>query len=559
MPSADGTAIAVDGADVGAPSLRSVRLRLLAVGLGMGLLLVAIGAQLMRLALSGANELKFHTVEAVSRSANRPDILDRKGRLIATDLVGHSLFVDPGLVLDGDEMAEKLARTLPGLRREEIREHLRDRTKRFVWIRRGLTPQDAQRVHELGLPGLAFKREPKRAWPAGPLIGHVVGQVNPDNRGLAGVERHIDESGILERSALGGQGGLVPVRLSLDLGAQHSMQDELKGAVERYQAAGAAGLVMDARTGEIAAAVSFPPIDPAVPGAHLDPTRPDRLQGGVYELGSIFKAFTIAMSLDDDLATLEKTYDVSRPMVFGPHQIRDLHPLGRPLSVREIFVHSSNVGAAMLALEAGTTRQLVFLARMGLTEPMRTEAGPIAPPLLPQRWDAVETATIAFGHGIAIAPLQVAAAAAALINGGRRVKPTFLARDAELEPAPEQILQTKTSAALRELMRLNVTMAQGTGRRADVAGYRVGGKTGTAELPGKGGYQEKAVISTFLGALPMDEPRYVVLVALFEPKGGEGTGGGITAGLNAAPVTARVIERLAPILGVLPRRIEREP
>jgi cell division protein FtsI (penicillin-binding protein 3) len=262
------------------------------------------------------------------------------------------------------------------------------------------------------------------------------------------------------------------------------------------------------------------------------------LQGGVYELGSIFKALTVAMALDDGQATLDKSYDVTRPLVFGRHQIRDLHPVGRPLTVRDIFIHSSNVGAAMLAAEAGNSRQLVFLARMGLTEPIRTEAGPVAPPLLPPRWGDIETATIAFGHGLAVAPLQVAVVMASLVNGGYRVAPTYLAR-ADGQGPGEAVLRPETSTALRELMRLNVTMTNGTGRRAEVPGYRVGGKTGTAEMPGKGGYQEKSVISSFIGALPMDHPRYVVLVSLFEPQPEQGSKGGITAGLNASPASPR--------------------
>jgi cell division protein FtsI (penicillin-binding protein 3) len=240
--------------------------------------------------------------------------------------------------------------------------------------------------------------------------------------------------------------------------------------------------------------------------------------------------------------------------VLGRHQIRDLHPLGRPLSVREIFIHSSNVGAALIAMEAGTSRQLVFLARMGLTEPIRTEAGPVAPPLLPLRWGEVETATIAYGHGLAVAPLQIAAVMATLVNGGRRIAPTYLARS-EKRPDGEKVLAATTSSAMRELMRLNVTMPQGTGRRAEVAGYRIGGKTGTAEIPGRGGYQEKSVISSFVGALPIDDPRYVLLVTLFEPQPADGTKSGITAGLNAAPVAGAIVARIAPILGILPRRI----
>ncbi|MEZ5816008.1 MAG: penicillin-binding protein 2 [Hyphomicrobiaceae bacterium] len=540
------------------PSPVSIRLRMLAVLAVLGIAMLAVVGQLLRLGASGFEEIRTSSAEPIAQSFARPDIVDRNGRVIATDVVANSLFADPSLILDRDEVAEKLAHTLPGLDAAELRALLADRSRRFVWIRRGLAPVEAQRVHDLGLPGLAFRRELKRVYPSGQLLGHIVGQVNTDNRGIAGIERYIDESIGVETVHGAVRSEARSVRLSIDLGVQHAVADELATAAKRYQATGAAGLVMDATGGEIVAAASWPPIDPNHSGSLLDAGRPDRLQGGVYELGSMFKALTIAMAVDDRIATLDKVYDVTRPLVFGRHEIRDLHASGRPLSVRDIFIHSSNVGAAMMAMEAGNSRQLVFLARMGLTEPIRTEAGPVAPPLLPQRWGEVETATIAFGHGLAVAPLQFTAVMASLVNGGHRVTPTFLMHASSSEPPGEAIIKPGTSAAIRELMRLNVTMAHGTGRRADVPGYRVGGKTGTAEIPGKGGYQEKSVISSFISAFPMDRPRFLMLVSLFEPQP-DHKGGGITAGQNAAPVTAAIVERIAPILGVLPRKVATAP
>lgn len=540
-------------------SAASIRLRMLAVAAGLVVVTLAVAGQLLRLGLASQGEMRTASAEPIGQSYSRPDIVDRSGRVIATDVAANSLFADPALMFDRDEVAEKLARTLPGLNADDLRTQLAERNRRFVWIRRGLAPIEAQRVHDLGLPGLAFRRELKRVYPSGGLLGHIVGQVNPDNRGISGVERFVDESGNVEIVHGAVASSAKPVRLSIDLGAQHVVLDELTKAVSRYRARGAAGLVMDATSGEIVAAASWPSIDPNVPGSIPDAEKPDRLQGGVYELGSIFKSLTIAMSIDDGLATLDKVYDVTRPLTFGSHEIKDLHPLGRPLTVRDIFIHSSNVGAAMMAMEAGNSRQLVFLARMGLTEPIRTEAGPVAPPLLPPRWGEVETATIGFGHGIAVSPLQFTAVLASLVNGGHRVEPTFLARSPKSSKPGEAVIKPETSAAIRELMRLNVTMAHGTGRRADVPGYRVGGKTGTAEMPGKGGYREKAVISSFVSALPMDRPRYVLMVSLFEPQPEEGKSRGITAGLNAAPVTAAIVERIAPILGILPRKVDRAP
>ncbi len=531
-----------------------LRWRLVPVALGLALVFAGIGVQILRLALSsGRGEARIQAADTVVRVQARPDILDARGQIIATDVASPSLYADPALLLDIDEVIEKLLVALPGLDEPDLRRMLSDRGRRFTWIRRGLTPVEAQRVHELGLPGLAFRREPKRVYPAGRAIGHLVGHVNVDNRGVAGIERHVDEVMGIDASLGGGPSRLQPVRLSLDLGVQHAVAEELRQAMARYLAEGATGLVMDVATGEIVAAVSLPSVDPNRPMEALDPSRADRLQGGVYELGSIFKALTVAMALEDGTATLDKVYDTTKPIEIGRHTIKDLHPAGRALSVRDIFVQSSNVGAGLIALDSGAQRQLVFLARLGLTEAMRTEAGQVTPPLLPQRWDRIETVTIGYGHGLAVAPMQFAAAAASLLNGGRRVQPTFLAGTARPR---EAILKPSTSDAMRELMRFNVTSASGTGRRAEVAGYLVGGKTGTAEIPGEKGYKKRAVIASFLGAFPMDGPRYVTLVSLFEPKPIAETQGQITAGVNAAPVTARIISRIAPVLGVLPRRLE---
>jgi cell division protein FtsI (penicillin-binding protein 3) len=416
-----------------------------------------------------------------------------------------------------------------------------------------MTPQAAQAAHDLGLPGLAFRTEAKRVYPNAALAGHVIGSVNADNRGMSGLERHIESM----REATGAAAfDREPVRSSIDMGVQHALQSELAEAMERYSASGAAGLVMDVDTGELIAATSLPEVDPNRPAEALRADRLDRLMQGVFELGSIWKIMTVALALETGIATLASEVDVSEPIKIGSRTISDLHPQKRKLSVRDVFVHSSNVGAGLLALEAGDERQRAFLGRLGLTQPVRTEAGPLAAPLLPHTWGKTETVTIAYGHGLAVAPLQFAAAAASLVNGGYQVTPTFLAREAASLAAPRhRIIATSTSDAIREIMRLNVTLPYGTGRRAEVEGYRIGGKTGTAEMPGIGGYLSKSVIASFLAVLPTDQPRYLTLVMLFEPKG-EATGGPITAGVNAAPTTARLVARIAPILGLLPRRME---
>ena len=515
-----------------------------------------IGAQLIRLGLQARPEVRTAIAEPIGRSFSRPDIVDRNGRLLATDIEAHSLYADPALIQDADEAAEKLAELFPDLDAIELRRQLSDAARRFVWIKRGLSPGRARLVHELGLPGIGFRKELRRVYPLGRLAGHMIGSVNVDNKGLSGLERAIDDAGDVEAVSGPGRSAKPAWQASIDTGVQHAVEDELAAAITRYGASAAAGIVMDATTGEIVASASLPGVDPGRAAEASDPARLDRIQGGSYELGSIFKALTIAQSLDSGLATIDTAFDVREPLRAGPFTIKDLHPQGRPLTVREIFLHSSNVGAGMIALGAGAERQKDFLAKLGLTQPLRLETGPVAQPQIPQRWDRTEAITISYGHGLAVAPVQFAAAMATLVNGGTKVTPSFRAqiggrRNGEML----QLLSPTTSARMRELMRLNVTHTSGTGRRADVDGYRVGGKTGTAEMPGAGGYQKKAVIASFAAAFPMDAPRYVVLVMLFQPQGQDETRGQITAGLNAAPVTGRIVERVAPVVGVLPRRI----
>ena len=521
----------------------------------IGLALIGISGQLVRLATLQRIEPRAALAEPTTRAFLRPDIVDRNSRLLATDVSTPSLFADPTLIIDLDETVEQLGSALPGLDEADVRRTLADRSRRFVWIRRGLVPVEAQRVHDKGLPGLGFRQEPKRVYPNGSLGGHVLGSVNVDNRGQAGIERHIDESIGVEGVSGMAAARQAPVRLSLDLGVQQAVTDELAAAIERHRAKAATGLVMDALTGEIVASVSLPGVDPNRPATALEATRADRLHAGVFELGSIFKAVTIAQAIDERIVTLDSTIDVTKAIEIGRYKIRDHYPSPGPLTVRDIFLHSSNVGAGRLALSVGATRQKAFLAKLGLTEPMRTEVGLVAAPMLPKNWGEIETVTIGYGHGLALAPVQFAAAAATLINGGTRVVPTFVRLIGDPNPG-ERLISAEASAAQREIWRLNVAAPQGTGKRADVPGLRVGGKTGTAEIPGVGGYQAKAVIASFVAALPMEAPRWLILVSVFEPQGTPETKNAITAAHNAAPTTSRIVAHIAPILGVLPRRLE---
>lgn len=515
-----------------------------------------LAAQLVRLGHRAEASITIAMADPVTVTHSRPDIVDRNGRLLATDVEVHSLYVDPARILDRDEIVEKLATVLPSLDEDGLRRELADQNRRFLWIRRGLSPRTAQAVHDLGLPGLAFRRELRRAYPQGSLAGHILGAVNPDNRGISGIERFIDDTAGVEAVQAARPPERPPVRLSIELATQAGLEAELADTMKRLDASGAAGAIMDVTTGEIIAAASLPALETGRPlDAAGDPARRDRLHGGTYELGSIMKAFTVAMALDGGGKSLDTIIDVRAPIEIGKYTIKDPHPAGRPLSVAEIFTLSSNVGTAMLALDAGVPEQKLFLARAGLLSGLRTEAGPVAPPQIPGRWDRLEAVTISYGHGLAIAPIQFLAAGAALVNGGVAIDPTYIRRPAAAgDPSPTRpdsgprVISEATSAAIRTLMRANVTEPGGTGRRAEVAGLEIGGKTGTADIPGPRGYRSGRVISSFFAAFPMSAPRYAVLIMVYEPKPKVETGGKVLAGVTAAPATARILARLGPLL-----------
>lgn len=530
---------------------RATRARsLIAVAL-MGLAFMTIAGQLIRLAMNGQTEQRISISAPLATAFARPDIIDRHGRLMASDIVMESLVADPQSVLDQQEIADKLATVLPDLDKKGVLNALADRTKRFAWIRRRLSDAEAQKVHDLGLPGLDFRPELRRSYPLGRSAGHALGFVNIDNKGLQGIERYLDKRESVEPVHGPTLSARAPLRLSLDVAVQFAVEDELAEAMRRYSAAAAVGLIMDVNNGEIVAAASIPGLDPIVTMDRFDKNRIDRLAGGTYELGSVFKAFTAALAFEDGVDPRARI-DVPPKLEVEHYQISDSHPAEGPLTISDIFLRSSNVGSAMLALHSGQQRQKAFLEKLGLTTPMATEAGSIARASPPKRWGDIETVTISYGHGLAVAPLQFAAASATLINGGHRIKPTFLRKVGRSAGHTERVIAPETSQFIRRLMRDNVASKGGTGWRADVPGLEVGGKTGTAEIPGKGGYQAKSVIASFLGAFPMNKPRYLTLVCLFEPQGNRETNGKITADRNAAPTTGRIIARVSPMLGFLP-------
>jgi cell division protein FtsI (penicillin-binding protein 3) len=490
-------------------------------------------------------------IRDISTTVHRPDILDRNGQLLATDIKGATLYADPAKVIDRDELVEQVATVLPEIDTAELRERLKQ-GRRFVAIARELTPIQQAEIYELGQPGLGFIEEYRRVYPVGATACHVVGLVDVDNKGIAGIEKFIDDNPQLAMSnpenAVGGE----TVTLSLDLGVQHVVREELEHAMTTFQAKAAAGVVIDVHSGEVMALVSLPDYDPNHREQALDKNRLDRMNSGVYEMGSVFKVFTAAAALDGGSATMRSSYDASQPIHVGSFTISDFHGKGRRLTVPEIFIYSSNIGAAKMALDLGIERHRDFLRRIGLLTRLNTELGESAAPIVPDPWQRVNTMTIAFGHGLSVTPLQLAASALPLVNGGFAVTPTFLprSREAGIEESP-RVLKPSTSQALLSLMRLNVL--KGTGKHADAEGYRVGGKTGTAEKVVGRHYDTSLLLTSFLSVFPTDAPEYLVLVMLDEPKRVPESHNQATAGLNAAPTTGRIIERIGPIIGVAPK------
>ncbi|WCL55445.1 peptidoglycan D,D-transpeptidase FtsI family protein [Gimibacter soli] len=483
-------------------------------------------------------------VEVPPVKVGRADIRDRNGEIMATNLRTSSLFADATQIRDAAGAAHDLVKILPQLSLADVESKLAS-GKKFVWLHRKLTPRQKWQVNALGNPAFRFEEEEERVYPHGRLASHIMGYVDVDGRGLGGVE-HFFEDRLADpdrqKDAL---------KLSIDMRVQYALADELETARRVHSAIGAAGLVFDVKTGEVVALVSLPDYDPNdIRGVSADQLF-NRVTQGVYELGSTFKTFTFASALDQGVATLEDGYDATKPLVVGRFRIRDDHPKNRYLTVPEIFAFSSNIGTAQMALDVGTDGQRDFLEKLGMLRPSTVELTEVGAPMYPapQQWKKISTMTISYGHGIAVSPLQLAVGTAAIVNGGRLIPATLVA-DSDGYKNATQVISEKTSHTMNVLLRMVVK--KGTAGRADAVGYRVGGKTGTAEKPANGRYNRKALISSFMGVFPMDDPNYVVFALLDEPKGTKETYGFASGGWTAAPVVRNVVLRTAPLLGVAP-------
>jgi cell division protein FtsI (penicillin-binding protein 3) len=512
-----------------------------------------IGGRLVMFAVGADAHGARRTAAQDAIATARPDIVDRNGEVLATDVKTPSLFGEPRRIIDRDEAIELLTATLPDLDTGEVRDRLSSK-KGFVWLKREITLHQQQDVHRLGIPGIGFLRENKRVYPTGNEVAHLIGLVNIDNQGIAGMEKWLDDNRLtaLHQAGFALDYEQSPVELSVDLRVEHALRDELLKAKDKFHAKAASGLVSNVKTGEIVAMVSVPDFDPNSPKEAHDPDRINRLTTGVYELGSTFKAFTLAMALDSGKYDLNSTWDARGPLHYGKFAIHDDEPKGRFLNMREVFTFSSNVGAARIALAQGVEAHKAFLRKMGQLERLRTELPESASPIVPRHWGELNTVTIAFGHGMAVAPLQAVMGIDALVNGGYLIPPTFLKRtEQEAMAVAKRVIKPETSEKMRFLMRLNAEV--GTARKADVKGYYIGGKTGTAEKVINGRYAKKRVLTAFTAVLPADKPQYQLLIMLDEPQPLKETYGFITSGWNAVPTGGNVIARIAPLLGIEPR------
>lgn len=514
------------------------------------LLVVARSVDLMVLqgALQSASDEAVYIAPVKEEVTRRGDIVDRHGVLLARSLNTASLYADPQLVVEPKEAAKQLKAIFPDLNYGDVLRKLQSK-KRFVWIKRNLTPQEQSEVLQLGLPALDFKEEDRRLYPQGPLAVHMVGYSGVDGQGLAGVEASFNELLSSSNDAL---------TLTLDVRVQHALRREILASMKKFKAKGGAGVIMDVRDGSVLASVSLPDFDPQEYQQANKNAQFNRVSLGVYELGSVFKIFSTAALLETTNADVAQKFDARESLKRGRHKIRDYHAEKRVMSLPEVFMHSSNIGSALMGEAVGTEKLKNFYKDLGLLSDSNFEIGEVGRPIVPSPWRDINTLTASYGHGVAVSPLQLTSAVASIVNGGEYVEPTLILNTSNLEKVTKKssnktslrIVSPEVSHRMRQLLRLAVT--DGTGRNSDVEGYYVGGKTGTAEKPGIGGYDRKRLISSFVGTFPAQEPHYVIYVMVDEPQGTKETYGYATGGWVAAPVVKNVITSMVSILNIPP-------
>jgi cell division protein FtsI (penicillin-binding protein 3) len=477
----------------------------------------------------------------------RGDIVDRNNVPLARTIDAWTIGIHPNRLLgDPAEVAQRLAALIPGRTVEQYRALLSSGSN-FVYLSRRALPELVSAVNAMGEPAIVFSREPERLYPQTQLAGHILGWTDMEGHGVAGMERVLDQR-LLNPATRG-----TPIALSIDSRVQAAMESELSAAITTFSAEGGTGIVLDVRTGEVVAMASGPTFNPNDTGRADSNSLYNRATMGVYELGSVFKPITVAAAMEAGVVrSPAQRWDASAPLAIGRHSIDDGdHALGRAITAPELLIHSSNIGTARIADAMGAERMQAAFRALGFHEPVHIELNERARPLWPSQWDRTRVLTSGFGHGVAVSPLHMASAYAALVNGGVWRPATLLRVQPGQEAQGRRVYSEATSHRMRQMLRMIVQ--HGTGRRGEAPGFRVGGKTGTAEkVSSSGGYSRRVNVSTFAAAFPMDAPRYVVLVMLDAPRGTTETFGLTTAAWNAAPVVSRVISRMGPLLGVIP-------
>jgi len=544
--------IAIEGARKQRGNLTQARIRwmVLAVVLGLGL----VSGRLVQLGMAETDQ----TIEGQTRdaiTATRPPILDRNGLEMAVDIRVPSLYAEPRRIIDVEEAVRELRTVLPDLDEDWLRNRLTG-DQGFVWVKRELTPAIQEAVMRLGIPGIDFITESKRFYPGMNEAAHILGSTNVDNQGIAGIERHMDSESValLQELGLARGNALTPVELSVDMRVQHVLHEQLMDAMTRYQAIAAAGVMMDIYTGEVIALASVPDFNPNEPATALVKDTFNRITSGIFEPGSIFKTVTMAGALDSGAVRITDQFDARYGIRFGRYTIDDFHGKHRILALPEVYKYSSNIGTIRIMQAMGKDNYRAFLSRMKFDERVEFELPEMRVPTVPDSFSEVGAATASFGHGLSVSPLHMVTAYAAFVNGGNYIAPTLYKRDiAEAEALYERVLQPETSGYLRYLMRLNAISTGGSGSQMNKAaqGYRVGGKTGTAEKVVDGRYSSSKVTNFFASAFPLDNPRYAMVIMVDEPKA-ENAQSGTTAGWNAGTLTGRVVQRVAPMLGIAP-------
>ena len=492
------------------------------------------------------------TVDATNAAARpkRGDITDRNGKVVATSVITQSLYADATILRQFNvaDAVKKIHAIFPDISEPLLTQRIQ-KGKKFVYIKRHLTPQEQAAVMALGSPGLLLQPDARRVYPQGSLLAHVLGYVDIDNKGIAGIEKK------LEARLTDPAQNQEPLQLSIDVRVQHILRHEMARAIEEFQAIGAAGIVMDMENGQLIGMESLPDFDPNNigngTGKVSDDAKFNRASLGVYEMGSTFKTFSLAMALQYGTANMEKLYDATHAIQIGKFTIRDAHPENRWLTPPEVYAYSSNIGTVRIIQEVGVARQKAFLKQLGLMQPVEIEIPERGYPLVPKDWKEINMMTIAYGHGMSVTPLHLVRAVAAVAGDGV-LKPITLLKDApEVHHAPAQrFVSEKVSHQMRDLMRLVVEY--GTAKKANAPGYEVGGKTGTAEKVQGGRYAHNDKMASFIGIFPASHPRYVVLVMMDTPRGNKSTYGFATGGWVSAPVVGRVVSRIGPLLGMKP-------